>query len=116
MTVLDQLSSLSSAEEIFQFLNVPYEPEVLNVARLHILRRMADNMRSSSSEMDDDALREFFRTNLQQAYQDFVRSTPLNERVFKVLKDAVRKKTPRLVALSIPGSKRNIEPPKSRSA
>ena len=115
MTVLDQLSRLSSAEEIFQFLNVPYEPEVLNVARLHILRRMADNMRSSSAGMDDDALREYFRTHLQQAYQDFVRSTPLNERVFKVLKDAVRKKTPCLVPLSIPGNKNNTEPPRLRS-
>jgi nitrogenase-stabilizing/protective protein len=103
MTVLEQLTKLSSAEEFFQFLSVPYDPAVLNVARLHILRRMGDNVRSSSTEMDDDATREKFRVSLEQAYQDFVRSTPINERVFKVLKDAVRKKTPRLVPLSIPG-------------
>jgi len=103
MTVLEQLSKLSSAEEFFHFLGVSYDPAVLNVARLHILRRMGDNMRNSTSEMDDDTLRENFRVNLEQAYQDFVRSTPINERVFKVLKDAVRKKTPRLVPLSIPG-------------
>jgi nitrogenase-stabilizing/protective protein len=115
MTVLEQLSELSSAEEFFQFLNVPYEPEVLNVARLHILKRMGDSVRGSSTELDDDALRENFRAHLQQAYQDFVRSTPLNERVFKVLKDAVRKKAPRLVPLSIPGNKNNTEPPRLRS-
>jgi nitrogenase-stabilizing/protective protein len=115
MTVLEQLSRLSSAEEFFQFLNVPYEPAVLNVARLHILKRMGDSVRGSSPQLDDDALRENFRTHLQQAYRDFVRSTPLNERVFKVLKDAVRPKASRLVPLSIPGSKGNIEPPKSRS-
>src|SRR5664280_3249278 len=84
MTVLEQLSRLSSAEEFFQFLNVPYEPEVLNIARLHILKRMGDSVRGSSPELDDDALSENFRAHLQQAYQDFVCSTPLNERVFKV--------------------------------
>jgi nitrogenase-stabilizing/protective protein len=105
MTMLEQLSKLSSAEEFFQFLDVPYEPTVLNVARLHILRRMGDNMRNSTSEMDDDALRENFRSHLDQAYKDFASSTPLNERVFKVLKDAVRQKTPRLIPLSISGKK-----------
>jgi nitrogenase-stabilizing/protective protein len=103
MTVLDELSKLSSAEEFFQFLEVPYDPAVLNVARLHILRRMADNLRNSSTESDEVALRAQFRTQLDQAYQDFVRSTPLNERVFKVHKDAVRPKTQRLVTLSVPG-------------
>lgn len=103
MTTLEQLSKLSSAEEFFQFLDVPFDPAVVNVARLHILRRMGDNVRNCSSEMDDDALRENFRVNLEQAYQSFVRSTPIKERVFKVLKDAVRKKAPRLVPLSIPG-------------
>jgi nitrogenase-stabilizing/protective protein len=102
MTVLDQLSKLSSAEDFFQFLDVPYEPALLNVARLHILRRMGDNLRNSSAETEEETLRANLRAHLEQAYQDFVSSTPLNERVFKVLKDAVRQKTPRLIALSIP--------------
>jgi nitrogenase-stabilizing/protective protein len=102
MTVLEQLSRLSSAEEFFQFLDVPYEPAVLHVSRLHILRRMGDYLRNSSTEMDEATLRANLRTHLAQAYSDFVQSTPLNERVFKVLKDAVRSPTPRLVPLSIP--------------
>ena len=107
MTVLDQLSRLSSAEEFFKFLEVPYEPAVLHVARLHILRRMGDYLRSSSTETNEETLRVNLRTHLAQAYQDFVSSTPLNERVFKVLKDAVRPKTPRLIALLVPGESQN---------
>jgi nitrogenase-stabilizing/protective protein len=111
MTVLEQLSKLSSAEEFFQFLEVPYDPAVLNVARLHILRRMGDNLRNCSTDRNEEALRENLRAGLEQAYQDFVCSTPLKERVFKVLKDAVGQKAQRLVPLSIPsrGRKSNCE-------
>ncbi len=103
MTILEQLSKLSSAEEFFQFLDVPYKPEVLHVARLHILRRMGDNLRNSSAETDEETLREELRTHLAHAYRDFVCSTPLNERVFKVLKEAVRPKKRPLVSLLVPG-------------
>jgi nitrogenase-stabilizing/protective protein len=107
MTVLDKLSKLSSAEEFFQFLDVPYEPAVLHVARLHILKRMGNYLRNCPPEADDAKLRATLRAHLKQAYQDFVSSTPLNERVFKVLEDAVRPKKQRLVALLVPGEGRN---------
>jgi nitrogenase-stabilizing/protective protein len=107
MTVLEQLSKLSSAEDFFQFLDVPFEPDVVHIARLHILRRMGDYIRTSSIETSEETLRENLRTHLDKAYQDFVLSTPLNERVFKVLKDAVRPKRQPLVALQIPGGDHN---------
>src|ERR1035438_370710 len=52
MTVLEQLTKLSSAEDYFRFLGVSYDPAVLNVARLHILRRMGDNLREAGIEPD----------------------------------------------------------------
>jgi nitrogenase-stabilizing/protective protein len=107
MTVLEELSKLSSAEEFFQFLEVPYQPAVLHVARLHILRRMAEYLRNSPQEADEERLRAIFRAHLERAYLDFVSSSPLNERVFKVLKDAVRPKTPRLVSILVPGDSQN---------
>jgi nitrogenase-stabilizing/protective protein len=103
MTVREQLSKLSSAEEFFGFLDVPFDPAVLNVARLHILRRMGDNLRKSSPEADDAKARTYFRAHLERAYQDFVSSSPIHERVFKVHKDAVRPHSAPLVQLSIPG-------------
>jgi nitrogenase-stabilizing/protective protein len=108
MTVLEQLSKLSSAEDFFRFLNVPYDPSVLNVARLHILRRMGDNLRKASAEADEAKARAYFRAHLEQAYRDFVGSSPIHERVFKVHKDAVRPHAAPLVNLSIPGGRQEL--------
>ena len=102
MTVLEQLSTLSSAEDFFLFLDVPYEPAVLHVARLHILRRMGDNLRNASPESDDTKARACFRAHLERAYQDFVHSSPIRERVFKVHQDAIRPSAPPLVQLASP--------------
>jgi nitrogenase-stabilizing/protective protein len=104
MTVLEQLSKLSSAEEFFHFLDVPYDPAVLNVARLHILRRMGDNLRKSTWEPDETKARAYFRAHLERAYLDFVHSSPMKERVFKVHQDAIRPKAAPLVHLSIPNN------------
>jgi nitrogenase-stabilizing/protective protein len=104
MTVLEQLAKLSSAEDYFRFLGVSYDPAVLNVARLHILRRMGDNLREAGMEPDEAKARAYFRAHLERAYQDFVKSTPIKERVFKVHKDAIRSTGTPLVRLSIPGN------------
>ena len=109
MTVLDQLSRLSSAEEFFRFLDVPYDPSVVNVARLHILRRMGDNLRKSTPESDDVKARAFFREHLERAYQDFVSSSPMDERVFKVHKDAVRPSTTPLVQIAGAGEDEDMD-------
>jgi len=103
MTVLEQLSKLSSAEDFFSFLGVPYDPSVLNVARLHILRRMGDNLRKAEAEPDEAKARAYFRAHLERAYLDFVTSSPIQERVFKVHRDAVKPKRAPLVRLSVAG-------------
>src|SRR5208282_513408 len=108
MTLLEQLSRLSSAEDFFLFLDVPYEPAVLHVARLHILRRMGDNLRNASPESDDTKARACFRAHLERAYQDFVRSSPIRERVFKVHQDAIRPIAPPLVQLAISISQQSV--------
>ena len=100
MTVLEQLSKLSSAEDFFRFLDLPFDPVVLNIARLHILRRMGDNLRQAVAEPDEAKARAYFRAHLERAYEDFVRSSPINERVFKVHKDAIRSSVSPLVHLS----------------
>ncbi len=97
MSLLDDLQQLSSAEEFFTFLGVDYEPDVVHVARLHILRRMGQYLRGSEVEgalesADDAALLALCREHLAQAYADFVASSPIEQRIFKVHKEAVEPK------------------------
>ncbi|VTZ27036.1 Nitrogenase-stabilizing/protective protein NifW [Methylocella tundrae] len=93
MNALDQLRKLSSAEDFFDALGVSYDPAVLRVARLHILRRMGEYLYHSESGVGtDDEVWLACRAFLENAYRDFVESSPIEQRVFKVLKDAVKPK------------------------
>jgi nitrogenase-stabilizing/protective protein len=97
MGVLDELGRLSAAEEFFQFLEIPYETSVVQVARLHILRRMGQYLKGSEIDgvfagLSDSDIRRLCRVHLEQAYQDFVKSSPIQERLFKVHKEAVEPK------------------------
>lgn len=88
--VLENLNRASSAEEFFALLGVAYEPKIVNVARLHILKRMGQYL--ASEELDglgDTVVAARCKAVLERAYEDFVRSSPLDQRVFKVLKEAV---------------------------
>jgi nitrogenase-stabilizing/protective protein len=100
--VLAQLNEASSAEDFFALLGVDYDPKHLNVVRLHILRRMGQYLVSEDFVGQPDTIvTERCRAVLEQAYADFVTSSPLDQRVFKVLKDAVAPPKPRnLVPLS----------------
>ena len=101
MPILDELRSLSTAEDFFRCLDLPFDPAVLNVARLHILRRMGQYLRETDlSGLDDASARLRCRGTLAKAYDDFQVSTPLQQRVFKVLEDAVKPRTKAFVPLS----------------
>lgn len=87
-TFLDTFSRLSAAEEIFDFLGVPYDAHVVRVNRLHILKRMHDYLRRESSEgLGDAALRDVYRAALTRAHADFSTSNAVTEKVFKVFRD-----------------------------
>jgi nitrogenase-stabilizing/protective protein len=81
-------ADLSTAEEFLQFFEIPYDPEVVRVSRLHILQRFHDYLNTTEFDGDDAARLATISGLLRRAYDDFVRSDPLTERVFKVLKDA----------------------------
>lgn len=100
--ILDQLNKTSSAEDFFTLLGVDHDPQVLNVARLHILRRMGQYLVSEDfSGQPDTVVAERCKAVLEKAYGDFVTSSPIDQRVFKVLKDAVKPpKPPTFVSLT----------------
>jgi nitrogenase-stabilizing/protective protein len=88
-TFLLKLKELSSAEDFLQYFGVPFEQSVVNVSRLHILKRFFQyirqaNLLSSGNEVE---LYTAYREHLIKAYADFVKSTPAQEKVFKVFQD-----------------------------
>jgi nitrogenase-stabilizing/protective protein len=86
---LEKLNKASSAEDFFALLGVAYDPKVVNVARLHILKRMAQYLADENFEgLRDAEVAARCKSVLERAYDDFVTSSPLDQRVFKVLKDA----------------------------
>jgi nitrogenase-stabilizing/protective protein len=97
MSILEDLAKLSAAEEFFAFLDVPFDPKVIQVARLHILRRMAQYLKGSEIEgafdvRSDADIRALCRSHLERAYKDFLASTPIQERLFKVHREAMEQK------------------------
>ncbi len=89
-TLIERMRRLSAAEEFFALLDVSYDPQVLQVARLHVLRRMNQYLSSTALDaLTEDAAEEACRAALSRAYADFVVSTPIAERSFKVHQDAI---------------------------
>lgn len=79
-----------SAEDYFQALDVPYEPRVVAVNRLHILRLLAQRIAgldATSPEPTPEALVFAYRTSLVEAHEAFVGASALDHRLFKVLQD-----------------------------
>jgi nitrogenase-stabilizing/protective protein len=93
-TALDKLfleiGHLSTAEEFLGHFGIESDPAIVRVNRLHILKRFQQYLAFTPglATLDDDAVFRAVRALLQRAYDDFVRSSPLKERVFKVLQDA----------------------------
>jgi len=112
MSVLSDLQSLSSAEEFFTYLEVPHDPEVLNVSRLHILRLVGNLLREEAAvsiESSDEEVRQRFREYLARAYDSLVAKGPIEQRLFKVHKDAVKEKPAGPTAAFVPLSTLSTE-------
>ncbi|MEM8571763.1 MAG: nitrogenase stabilizing/protective protein NifW [Pseudomonadota bacterium] len=98
--VVDHLSGLSSAEDIFTYLLLPFDQSVLNVARLHIMKRLGEYIRTGDfAHLDEEQIFLTIRLHLKRAYLDFVESTPLKEKVFKVFSDKAAEHAQRFVAI-----------------
>ena len=81
----------STAEEYFILLDVDYDPRVLAVNRLHILRYFANQLvelHDTRTEAGNpvELLREY-RAALIRSYEAFPTASALDHRLFKVLQD-----------------------------
>lgn len=86
MNLEEELESLESAEDFLDFFELAYDRSIVHVNRLHILQRFHVYLSQGSAAMpaDDTAKRAVYKRLLARAYQDFVESDALSEKVFKV--------------------------------
>jgi len=88
--MIDRLKALSSAEDFLNFFGLPYDERIVSVNRLHILKRFYQYLHKAEglAGLDDVEMFRRYRDLLANAYQDFVQSTPAQEKVFKVFQEA----------------------------
>jgi len=86
LTLEEAMEELSSAEDFLDYFSVPYDAAVVHVNRLHILQRFHDYLAKNVPQIPEDeaAARTIYTEWLTRAYQDFVSSDALTEKVFAV--------------------------------
>ena len=89
---------LIGAEDFLTFFGIDYDPAVVQVNRLHILQRYHDYLaRHAEMPVESTARRAVHADCLGRAYQDFVSSDALTEKVFRVF----RMREPRQVSVGL---------------
>jgi nitrogenase-stabilizing/protective protein len=85
LTLDEALEDLESAEDFLNYFGVPFDAAVVHVNRLHILQRYHNYLAQAGALPEDESARRTVYTELlTRAYQDFVTSDALTEKVFKV--------------------------------
>ncbi|BAY15200.1 nitrogen fixation protein NifW [Nostoc sp. HK-01] len=87
---IDEFKKISDAEEYFQFFELDYDQKIVNINRLHILKKFSQYIQeiddNSAALSAEEKLNQYCLA-LQKAYQVFLESTPQEQKVFKVFKD-----------------------------
>ncbi|MBW4426572.1 MAG: nitrogenase-stabilizing/protective protein NifW [Nostoc desertorum CM1-VF14] len=87
---IDEFKKLVDTEEFFQFFNMSYDLEVVNVHRLHILKKFSQYMQEiddNSPDLSQEERLNQYSLALQKAYQVFIESTAHEQKLFKVFND-----------------------------
>ncbi|MEB3216749.1 MAG: nitrogenase-stabilizing/protective protein NifW [Nostocales cyanobacterium 94392] len=84
---LSEFNTLVNAEDYFKFFQIPYDQKIVNINRLHILQKFSEYIKEIDShnlELNDAERLSKYREALENAYQVFIKSTPQQEKLFKV--------------------------------
>src|SRR5512139_1692163 len=86
LSLAEAMEDLVSAEDFLDYFEIPYDPAVVHVNRLHILQRFHDYLAKQAPNLppEESAQRGIYRLWLERAYKDFVVSDSLTEKVFAV--------------------------------
>lgn len=84
---LAQFNQLKDAEDYFQFFGLAYDPQVVNVNRLHILRKFSQLVQDDDKSQPEAQRLDAYRQALQTAYDLFLTSSSVEQKLFKVFQD-----------------------------
>jgi nitrogenase-stabilizing/protective protein len=92
LSLAEAMEDLVSAEDFLDYFEVPYEPSVVQVNRLHILQRFHDYLTKQAPNLppEESQQRGIYRLWLERAYQDFTVSDSLTEKVFAVFQHVAK--------------------------
>lgn len=93
---LEALADMSSAEDFLNYFEITFNQKVVEVNRLHILKRFQDYLEETHALDQAD-----YAECLQRAYQDFVESDALTEKVFAVFHRQEKQREVRIPLTSI---------------
>lgn len=87
---LAEFKNITDAEAYFEFFQLPYDAKVVNVNRLHILKKLSQfitEIDANFPEIDDAERLVQYRDALIQAYETFLTTSPLETKLFKVFNE-----------------------------
>ncbi|BAY39592.1 nitrogen fixation protein NifW [Nostoc sp. NIES-2111] len=87
---LEEFKKLVDAEEYFKFFELDYDAKIVNVNRLHILKKFSQLISEIDTNHPDLSTEEKlnqYSLALQSAYQVFLESSPQEQKLFKVFND-----------------------------
>ncbi|MEM9510173.1 MAG: nitrogenase-stabilizing/protective protein NifW [Cyanobacteria bacterium J06638_38] len=84
---LTEFQKLSNAEDYLQFFNIEYDRDFVNINRLHILKQFSlliKEVDAAFPDVTEAEKLEKYSLALEEAYQVFLTSSPLETKLFKV--------------------------------
>lgn len=83
----ETFKQIVDAEEYFKFFELPYDPKLVNVNRLHILKKFSLYIKEIDEQNPSLSFTEkldLYSAALNKAYEVFLDSTPQEQKLFKV--------------------------------
>ncbi|MEC4817378.1 MAG: nitrogenase-stabilizing/protective protein NifW [Scytonema sp. PMC 1069.18] len=85
-----KFKKITQAEEYFEFFELPYDQKIVNVNRLHILKKFSQliaEIDENYTDLSNANKLIKYREALETAYQVFLTSTPQEQKLFKVFNE-----------------------------
>ena len=84
---IEQFGTLTDAEDYLQFFDIEYDRDFVNINRLHILKQFSlliEEVDAAFPDVDETEKLAKYGMALEEAYQVYLTSSPLETKLFKV--------------------------------